>query len=114
MVTPHPMVGYFIQRTAGDAALRATLAQLGADLAHRVGAHGMDRRRARWCAASSPARSTRSSADSLVLCTTNEPERTVADELAGRHGDVRVVGDAVAARLAVHAIHDGRVTGMAL
>ena len=113
MVTPHPMVGYFIQRTAGDAALRATLAQLGTSW-HTESVL------TEWTHEGAVVRSLLTGAecsieaDDLVLCTTNEPERTVADELASRHSDVRVVGDAVAARLAVHAIHDGRVTGMAL
>ena len=53
-------------------------------------------------------------ADTLVLATTNVPETSVADELVGSGfaRPVHVVGDALAARLAVHAIYDGRVAGM--
>jgi hypothetical protein len=38
----------------------------------------------------------------------------VADELEASGHDARLVGDALAARLAVHAIYDGRVAGMAI
>ena len=51
-------------------------------------------------------------ADALVLATTNVADTTVFDEL-GQNGDQLVqVGDAVAPRLAVHAIYEGRVAGM--
>ena len=53
-------------------------------------------------------------ADSLVLATINTPVTEVLDEVRGLRDDVHPVGDAVAARLAVHAIYEGRVTGMAL
>ena len=54
-------------------------------------------------------------ADTLVFATTNVPETMVADELEPRRRvEVRQVGDVVAARLAVHAIYEGRVTGMAV
>jgi uncharacterized NAD(P)/FAD-binding protein YdhS len=53
-------------------------------------------------------------ADALVLATTNAPEDSVLRELGDQHPDVRPIGDVVAARLAVHAIYDGRMVGMAL
>ena len=105
------MVGFWVQRTAGDYELRAQLARLGVQ----------------WCPESAITEWTGTSAtvrslldggehsvagNALVLATTNMSETAVIEELAGRHPDVRVVGDAVAARLAVHAIYEGRVAGM--
>ena len=52
IVSGWPMVGYWIQRTAGDGQLRARLAQLGARWLHRIGRHRLAwRRRQRALAA---------------------------------------------------------------
>jgi pyruvate/2-oxoglutarate dehydrogenase complex dihydrolipoamide dehydrogenase (E3) component len=53
-------------------------------------------------------------ADTLVLSTTNTSERSVLTELGDRVPEVHAAGDAVAARLAVHAIYEGRVIAMTL
>ncbi|MDO9174271.1 MAG: oxidoreductase, partial [Actinomycetota bacterium] len=54
-------------------------------------------------------------ADALVLATTNTSETGLFDDLAALDTlDVHAVGDAVAARTAVHAIYEGRVRGMSL
>ena len=114
IVSSWPLIGYWIQRTAGDWELRARLAQLGVDwiIEAVVAAWGDDGATVRSYLDGSeqvlPA-------DTLVLATTNVPETTVADELAasGVEG-VSVVGDALAARLAVHAIYDGRCAGMSI
>ena len=52
-------------------------------------------------------------ADTVVFATTNTSETMVADELVawGFERPVHLAGDALAARLAVHAIYDGRVCG---
>ncbi len=113
IVSPHPMVGFFIQRTAGDFALRSKLASLGT--VWHTESVVME-----WTGTSARVRSllddTEQSvaADTLVLCTTNVSERTVIDELGADRADVHVVGDAMAPRLAVHAIYEGRVVGMAV
>ena len=49
-----------------------------------------------------------------MLATTNVPDTAVADDLAARGVRPHVVGDAVAARLAVHAIYEGRTVAMTL
>jgi 2,4-dienoyl-CoA reductase-like NADH-dependent reductase (Old Yellow Enzyme family) len=119
MVTAAAKIGENIQRTAGDGALRARLAQLGTT----------------WCTESvvidwheggATVRSLLNGAehevvaDSLVLATTNDADTRVADELATvtaehEHAfDVHLAGDNVAARLAVHAIYEGRMVGMRL
>ncbi|HTH05630.1 MAG TPA: hypothetical protein VL916_07160, partial [Ilumatobacteraceae bacterium] len=113
IVTPHAFVGSALQRTAGDGDLRATLARLGvrwhteaaltswsedgADVLHLLDGS-----------------SEIVPADSLVLATTNTAVTDIVPGLDGYRGDVHVVGDAVAPRLAVHAIYDGRVAGIAI
>ena len=113
LVSSWPLVGYWIQRTAGDWELRARLAQLGVEMITEAVV-------TTWSDDGATVRSyldgseSTIAADTLVFATTNVSETTVADELAA--GDpsmpVTVVGDALAARLAVHAIYDGRVAGM--
>jgi NADPH-dependent 2,4-dienoyl-CoA reductase/sulfur reductase-like enzyme len=116
IVTGWPMVGHWIQRTAGDGLLRARLARLG------VRWHTESVVSA-WDGAGGSGAVVRSlldggeqsiAADTLVLATTNIPLTTVAGELAqnGYERPVHLIGDALAARLAVHAILDGRRLGM--
>ena len=109
LISSWPMVGYWIQRTAGDWELRGRLAQLGVTWQ-------TDAVVTAWDDAGAHVRSCLDgaerviSADTLVLATNNVSERSLAD------GDpeARVVGDALAPRLAVHAIYEGRVAGMAV
>ena len=113
IVTCWPMVGHWIQRSAGDGPLRSRLQKLGA----------------RWFTESAltawhgdgatlrnllDGSETRLEADALVLATTNQADTSLADALAGTDTEVHTVGDCVAARLAVHAIFEGRQLGLAL
>ncbi len=115
LVSSWPLVGYWIQRTAGDWELRARLKQLGVVMITEAVV-------TEWADEGATVRSYLDGseqvigADTLVFATTNVSETMVADELASRDGPTRVtvVGDALAARLAVHAIYDGRVAGMAV
>jgi 2,4-dienoyl-CoA reductase-like NADH-dependent reductase (Old Yellow Enzyme family) len=113
IVTPHPLVGFNVQRTNADYALRATLGRLGATwhtdavVTEWTGTHAVVRSLLHG-------HETSVAADALVLATTNAPEDSVLRELGDQHPDVRPIGDVVAARLAVHAIYDGRMVGMAL
>ena len=113
VVTPHPMVGYWVQRTAGDYELRARLARLGASW-HTESAITA------WTGTTATVRSLLDGgeqiveADALVLATTNISETAVIEELGDRLPEVHLAGDAVAARLAVQAIYEGRVIGMSL
>ncbi len=107
IVSGWPMIGYWIQRTAGDGQLRARLAQLGASgLTESVVTQ--------WHGDAATVRSlldgseSRIDADALVLATTNTAQTDLADTLLGAMGDLHVVGDANAARLAVHAIYEAR------
>ena len=113
IVTAMPMVGYWIQRTAGDGQLRARLQRLGASWFtesivtawHGDGAtvhsllNGFEMR---------------VDADALVLATANVADTWLADELADSGLKIHMVGDCVAPRLAVMAIYEGRVVGMKL
>jgi NADPH-dependent 2,4-dienoyl-CoA reductase/sulfur reductase-like enzyme len=113
IVTPHPMVGYGLQRTAGDGDLRATLAGLG------VRWHTESAVTA-WSGSEAHVlnlldRSTTAvAADSLVLATTNIADTALATELGDDAIAIHVVGDAVAPRLAAHAIYEGRLISSSL
>lgn len=113
MVTPLPAVGLAVARTGGDGELRANLARLGV----------------RWHTESvvdrwtSQGASVRSLLDgsvhevpgrTLVLATTGDALDELSAGLRAKGVEVHTVGDAVAARLAVHAIYEGRVAARAL
>lgn len=53
-------------------------------------------------------------ADALVLATTNTPQDDLSDTPRAAGTTVHVVGDALGARLAVHAIYEARALGMRL
>ncbi|MEP6972105.1 MAG: FAD-dependent oxidoreductase [Betaproteobacteria bacterium] len=113
IVSGWPMVGYWIQRTAGDGQLRARLSQLGARwLTESVVTA--------WHGDGASVRSlldgseSRVDADALVLATTNTAQTDLVDALRGSVAELHVVGDATAARLAVHAIYDARALAMHL
>jgi len=117
VVTGHALLGVNLQRSAADGPLRARLAALG------VRWH-TDAVIMAWTGAGAEVgdllrgRSTTVPADTLVLATTNRPNDALAGELAGelagRHVRPRIIGDAVAARLAVHAIYEGRATAQSI
>jgi NADPH-dependent 2,4-dienoyl-CoA reductase/sulfur reductase-like enzyme len=115
IVSSWPLIGYWIQRTAGDWELRARLKQLGVDWVTEAAVTS-------WSDDGALVRSLLDGgdqlidADTLVFATTNVPETVVADELVASGFDrpVHLVGDVVAARLAVHAIYEGRVRGQGI
>jgi 2,4-dienoyl-CoA reductase-like NADH-dependent reductase (Old Yellow Enzyme family)/pyruvate/2-oxoglutarate dehydrogenase complex dihydrolipoamide dehydrogenase (E3) component len=113
IVTSFPMVGHTVQRTSGDWRLRARLAELGVTwrtesvVTEWAGDGARVRRFLGGPEEFVPA-------DSLVLATINTPVTEVLDDVRDMVDHVHPVGDAVAARLAVHAIYEGRVTGMSL
>lgn len=107
IVTPLAAVGLGVSRTAGDGPLRAQLARLGVSwhtdsvLDAWTGDRAIVRRTLDGLVSEVPAQA-------LVLATTNVPVDGLVTALAGEAFEVHAVGDAVAARLAVHAIYDGR------
>ncbi|MEO8855440.1 MAG: FAD-dependent oxidoreductase [Burkholderiaceae bacterium] len=113
IVSGWPMIGYWIQRTAGDGPLRARLSQLGARwFTESVVTE--------WHGDGASVRSlldgntARIDADALVLASTNTPQTDLADALRGKVPAFHVVGDALAARLAVHAIYEARAVALQL
>ncbi len=113
IVSGWPMVGYWIQRTAGDGQLRARLAQLGAHWMTEsvVTAWHGDGASVRSLL---DGRESRIDADALVLATTNTAQTELADALRGTVAELHVLGDATAARLAVHSIYEARALAMRL
>ncbi|MFM7687817.1 MAG: oxidoreductase, partial [Actinomycetota bacterium] len=113
MVTSHAKVGQTVERTSGDLRLRGTLAQLGATW-HTESVV------TEWTGSGATVRNLLDGseqfvpADTLVLALLNTPEDGVLNDLAERHPGLHSVGDVVAARTAVQAIYEGRVTGMRL
>jgi 2,4-dienoyl-CoA reductase-like NADH-dependent reductase (Old Yellow Enzyme family)/thioredoxin reductase len=111
VVTGWPMVGFWIQRTAGDGKLRSRLTQLGARMLAESAVVA-------WHGDGATVRNLLDGteqhieADALVLATTNVAETGLLQELEGVGLVAEAVGDAVAPRLAVHAIYEGRVAGM--
>jgi NADPH-dependent 2,4-dienoyl-CoA reductase/sulfur reductase-like enzyme len=111
IVTGWPMVGFWIQRTAGDGKLRSTLAQRGASwktesaLIAWQGKHAVIRNLLNG-------EESQIDADALILATTNLSETTLGDELNALNLPHAAVGDSVSPRLAVHAIYEGREAGM--
>jgi NADPH-dependent 2,4-dienoyl-CoA reductase/sulfur reductase-like enzyme len=111
VVTGWPMLGFWIQRTAGDGKLRSRLAQLGARwlTESAVSAWHGDAATVRNMLDGSEQRLT---ADALVLATSNVAETALAQELTEAGLAFAMAGDSVAPRLAVQAIYEGRVLGM--
>ena len=113
VITGYPLLGFHLQRSAADGTLRTRLATLGVSWRTDTVATA-------WTGDALMVRSlldggtSSVEADTLVLATTNIPDSALADDLVVRGRQPHVVGDAVAARLAVHAIYEGRAVAMTL
>lgn len=112
LVTPDPLVGKELQRTAADFPLRKRLAELGVDflVESAVTAWGPD---GATVVSLLTGREHVVPADDLVMAVPNAAEDSVARALDGET-EVHVIGDAAAPRQAPYAIHDGRKIGMSL
>ncbi|MCU9836406.1 FAD-dependent oxidoreductase [Ruegeria sp. WL0004] len=113
IVTPDPMIGRELARSATDFPARATLAGLGVCFVTESALTG-------WGDAGAAILSLLTgetetiAADSLVLATANTPETGLAQELREMGTKATSIGDAAAPRLAAAAIHEGRKTGLSL
>jgi len=113
LVTPDPMVGKELVRTAADVPLRQRLARLGVRFMVESGI-------ARWTEDGAIVASLLTGeeelvpADDLVMAVANRAEDSLARELPAGGPPVHVIGDAAAPRQAPYAIHDGRKIGLAL
>ena len=113
LVTPDPMVGQELVRSAADQPLRAKLKQLGAHFITESVVkewHGNAATLLNILDFSEQ----RLECDALVLATPNVSDTALGDELAGDGVEVHTLGDCVAPRWAVHAIYEGRKLGRQL
>ncbi|WP_348642478.1 hypothetical protein [Mesorhizobium sp. B2-4-12] len=115
VVTSWPVLGRYLQRTESDGVARARLKNAG-------GRWITDAVVKQWHGDGATVRShldgteTVIKADTLVLATTNVSDTWVLDELEEQVPALRpkVIGDALAPRLAVAAIYEGRVLGQSI
>ena len=111
LVTPDPLVGKELQRTAADYPLRQRLAQLGVRFV-------LESALTRWSKEGATVLSfldgseQQIPADSLVLATTNMAENSVARELEGTGVEFINIGDSAAPRQAPFVISEGRKVAM--
>lgn len=111
LVTPDPMVGKELQRTAADFPLRRTLAGLGVRFV-------VESAITSWTGTSATVQSfldgseTEIEADTLVFATANTAENGLAMALRDRGVNFREIGDGAAPRQAAYAIYDGRKAGL--
>lgn len=111
ILTPDPLIGKELQRTAADAPIRRTLRRLGVEWLLEVSVlewlgngatvvdHGTGERRF-------------VEGDCLVLATTNHSANWLAEELQGGSLPFLQIGDCAAPRQAPYAFHDGRKAGL--
>ncbi|WP_299860179.1 FAD-dependent oxidoreductase [uncultured Hoeflea sp.] len=113
IVTPDPMIGKELQRTAADFPLRQTLAKLKVAFVVESAITG-------WDGSVATVQSfldggvTRLEADDLVFATANMAENSLALELAARGLRFAEIGDGAAPRQVPYAIYDGRKIGLEL
>ncbi|MFO1050436.1 MAG: FAD-dependent oxidoreductase [Geminicoccaceae bacterium] len=112
IVTPAGMVAKEVERTAADLPIRKRLRELGARFVTDAAVREWRGDAALVTQFAGPDEEI--AADTLVIAACNRPEDEIAGALAGSGLDIRSVGDSVAARTAVMAIYEGRVTGMAI
>ncbi|MGO1120454.1 oxidoreductase [Rhodovibrionaceae bacterium A322] len=110
LVTPDPLVGKELQRTAADFPLRQRLAQLGVSFRVESGllAWGADGAKV---ISLLNGQEENVKADSLVLCLAKQAFDDLARDLDACNVPFRAIGDGVAPRQAPYAIYDGRVAG---
>ena len=112
LVTPDPLIGKELQRTAADFPLRRRLAQLGVRFVTESAVKHWEADGATVVSLLT-GEETIYAADDLVMATVNRAEDTLARSLA-TEVPVHVIGDAAAPRQAPYAIHDGRKLGLSL
>lgn len=115
VVTGFPVLGQFLRRTEGDMRARARLRKAGGRWITEAAVLSWGEAGARLRHLLDGAEET-VAADTLVLATTNVADTTLPDgmECVAPGRDVTVIGDALAPRLAVAAILEGRVAGQSI
>lgn len=113
ILSPDPLVGKELQRTAADVPLRRTLTKLGVNWLlevsvlewHRNGATVLDH---------NSGEKSFLEGDSLVLATTNMPASWLAEELQSRAHPFVQIGDCAAPRQAPYAFYEGRKAALGI
>lgn len=111
IVTPDPLVGKKLQRTASDFPLRRTLAGLGVKFM-------VESAIIRWNGTAATIRSfvddqeSDIEAETLVFATANHAENGLALALSERGVRFQEIGDGAAPRQAAYAIYEGRKAGI--
>ena len=113
LITPHPMAGFELVRTAADWPLRRRLKQLGVRTITDAGIREWRGDAARVVDLQDGSEQL-IEADTLVLATCNRSETWLQDELNGAAISVHAIGDCVAPRHANMAFYEGRKLGLAL
>ena len=113
LITPDPMVGKELQRTAADYPLRRRLAQLGVRMITETAILRWDGDSARTVSLLDGTVAD-IAASALVLATANMAEASLLWALDNHPRPVHGIGDCLASRQAPYAIYEGRKLGMAL
>ena len=113
LVTPDPMVGKELVRTAADFPARKRLAELGAIFMTDSALLAWEEGGARVVSLLTGAEQL-VPAGSLVFATVNAADNSIADALRALEVPFQLIGDAAAPRQAAYAIHEGRKAGLAL
>ena len=113
IVTPDPLVGKELQRSAADFPLRRNLAKLGVNFRTETAISA-------WNSEGAVTLDLLTgqegfiAADSLVLATVNMVDTTLADDLRAKGSSFELIGDAAAPRQAAYAFHEGRKTALSI
>ncbi|MBZ0129701.1 MAG: FAD-dependent oxidoreductase [Rhodobacteraceae bacterium] len=113
LVTPAPMVGFELQRSAADHPLRKALAALGVEVMTEAAIAGWQPGAAEVVNLLTGAVAS-VAADTLVMACVNRAEAGVWQGLEGHGIATHLIGDAAAPRTAAMAIHEGRRIGLEL
>jgi len=111
LITPDPLVGKELQRTAADYPLRQLLGKLGVRFI-------LESAITRWTPEGAEmlsfldGKTSFVEADSLVFATANHAEDTLATELEGSGLEIRNIGDSAGPRQAPFVIYEGRRTAL--
>ena len=113
LVTPDPLVGKELQRTAADYPLRQRLRKLGVHFVLESAVTCWTREGAEVLSFLDGSTQL-IGADSLVFATTNRAEDTLARELTGSDLQILNIGDSAGPRQAPFVIYEGRRAGLAI
>lgn len=113
IVTPDPLVGKELQRTAADFPLRQRLARLGTEFVTESAIAVWTGKAARIVSLLDGEERT-IDADTLVFATANVANDMLARDLESRGLPFTAIGDGVAPRQAPYAIHEGRKAALEL